>query len=90
MAVEALAEVPELDLVIPDAAMYLLANVANVAASSAEFCDALFEDQRVALLDAKAFGESADGWVRLSFTASTEDIREGCRRIVEFVRRSQR
>ena len=88
LAVNALAAAPELAVLVPDAGMYLLVDVSAVAQSSADFCTALFDEQRVALLDAKAFGESADGWVRLSFTASTADIREGCRRIVEFVRSS--
>ena len=89
LAVSEFAASPELSVLVPDAGMYLLLDVSAVAPSSAEFCTALFDEQRVSLLDAKAFGASADGWVRLSFTASTEDIREGCRRIVEFVRGSR-
>ncbi len=86
LAVSALSRTAGLDIAIPDAGMYLLIDVTAVAESSAAFCDELFDEQRVALLDAKGFGASANGWVRLSFTASTDDIAEGCRRIVEFVR----
>lgn len=80
-----LSTVDQLDVLVPDAGMYLLVDVRRVASSSAAFCRELFDAQRVAVLDATAFGASADGWVRLSFTVSDEALSEGCRRIVEHV-----
>ena len=84
LAVSILAEAAGLTVLCPDAGMYVLIDVSAVAESSSEFCTALFDEQRVALLDAKAFGSSADGWVRLSFTTSDEKLAVGCRRIVAF------
>jgi aspartate/methionine/tyrosine aminotransferase len=37
------------------------------------------------VVDAGAFGAAAEGWVRISFTISDEQLTEGCRRIVEYV-----
>lgn len=86
LAAGILSDVSELTVLVPDAGMYLMVDVSGVADSSLQFCSDLFDEKRVALLDATAFGESARGWVRLSFTTSDADLAEGCRRIAEFVR----
>lgn len=80
-----LSEVEGLDVLVPDAGMYLLVGVHRVAESSAHFCRGLFEEKRVAVLDAGAFGPSGDGWVRLSFTVSDEALEEGCQHIADYV-----
>ena len=85
LAAKILSEVDNIDVLVPDAGMYLLLNVSRVAESSVDFCHQLFESKRVSLLDASAFGASAQGWVRLSFTVSDDRLREGCERIVDFI-----
>lgn len=80
-----LAKADNLPVLKPQAAMYVMVDVRAHANTSGEFCRALYEAKGVSLLDAGAFGKSANGWVRLSFTLSEEELTEGCRRIVEFL-----
>ncbi len=80
-----LAKAEHLPVLKPQAAMYVMVDIRHYANSSGEFTRALYKATGVAVLDAGAFGKSADGWVRLSFTLSDEDLIEGCRRIVEFL-----
>ena len=74
-----------LPLLKPQAAMYVLADVRNTGLSSAEFCKALYQNTGVSVLDAAAFGPSADGWIRISFTLDESTLQDGCQRIVQFL-----
>jgi arginine:pyruvate transaminase len=53
--------------------------------SSLDFAWRLFREAGVSVLDAAAFGEPAQGFVRLSFTLGEEKLAEACARIVRFV-----
>ncbi len=81
-----LARANHLPVLKPQAAMYVMVDVRHYGMTGGEFSEALYEATGVSVLDAGAFGKSAAGWVRLSFTLSDEVLIEGCRRIVEFVR----
>ena len=52
---------------------------------AAEFVQALYDSTGVSLLDATAFGASAEGYVRVSCTVSDEELKEACRRIKTFM-----
>lgn len=79
-----LAEAPGLDLLIPEAGMFVLADVRGTGLTSQQFSQLLFDEQRVSVLDAGNFGSRADGWVRISFTIEDVRLAEGCRRIIDF------
>ncbi len=81
----ALSEAPNLSVLCPQGAMYVMVDVRGVAASATQFAWDLFHATGVSVLDAGAFGPAAEGWVRISFTIADDDLLEGCRRIVEFV-----
>jgi len=53
--------------------------------TSAEFADALLEESRVAVTPGEAF--DAPGFIRISYATSLDNLREGSRRLVEFVAR---
>jgi arginine:pyruvate transaminase len=44
----------------------------------------LFESQKVSVLDASAFGETANGYVRLGFVVDEPRLVEACERIAAF------
>lgn len=71
----------------PQGAFYLFINIKGIAkftGDSMKFCSELLSDQGVALVPGSAFG--MDGYVRLSFACSTEQIVEGIKRIERFIR----
>jgi len=82
---EELAKARELPVLKPQAAMYVMADVRHYGMSSGEFCRALYEAKGVSVLDAGAFGRSAEGWIRISYTLDEATLKTGCERIVEFL-----
>ena len=81
---EELAAAEGLPVLTPEAGMYVMVDVRGRGMTSGEFSWALLEEYGVSALDAGGFGEAANGWVRLAFTVGEDQLREGCRRIVEF------
>lgn len=70
----------------PQGAFYLFINIkgiARFAGDSMKFCSELLSKEGVALVPGSAFG--MDGYVRLSFACSTEQILDGIKRIEKFV-----
>jgi aspartate aminotransferase len=51
--------------------------------TSIEFAQALLDDQRVAVTPGEAF--DSPGFIRMSYATSMENLKEGSRRLVEFV-----
>ncbi len=81
-----LAEEKFLEYDKPDGAFYVFARiVSDSALDSAEFCSELLEEEGLAIIPGSSFG--AEGFVRISFAAGEEDIREGLRRLGRFLHR---
>jgi len=68
----------------PEGAFYLFIDISRTGLDSFTFCDRLLEENGVAIIPGQPFGE--DNYVRLSFAASDQDIREGVKRIREFAK----
>lgn len=80
---------PGVECVDPEGAFYLFPRVSALytkkkVKGSVEFCRLLLEEARVAAVPGEAFG--MDACIRLSFATSEERIKEGIRRITEWVR----
>lgn len=88
IAAAILAECTHIDVLVPEAGMYVMINVERVADSVRAFTEQLYAQKQVSVIDASAFGQAAAGWVRVSFTIGDDRLAEGCRRIVEFVNES--
>jgi aspartate aminotransferase len=72
----------------PNGAFYMFPDIREAMAAggfqtSTEFAQALLEDQRVAVTPGEAF--DAPGFLRISYATSMENLREGSRRLLEFV-----
>ncbi len=80
-----LAKAKKLPLLKPDAAMYVMADIRAYGMPCHDFCHALYNATGVSVLDAGAFGSSADGWIRISFTLGEDTLKTGCERIVAFL-----
>jgi len=65
----------------PQGAFYAFPNIVGSGLSSAELADLLLEKASVAVLPGSAFGEYGEGYLRLSYANSIENIAEGLRRI---------
>ena len=81
-----LSGVPGLRCLLPEAGMFMMIDVRGTGLDSHAFTWQLFEAQKVSLLDASAFGETASGYVRFGFVVDDARLVEACERIAAFVR----
>lgn len=82
--VAGLAGIPRIRTVVPQAGMFMLVDVRDTGLSGFEFMKALYESQRVSVLDGAAFGRETAGFVRVCFATDARSVDEGCERIRRF------
>ena len=82
-AVELFNAIDGLSVLKPDGAFYLFVNIKEVSNDSLTFAQDLLAQKEVAVVPGVGFG--SDGYFRFSFATDIESIREGIRRIGEFV-----
>ena len=89
LVVQALDGIPGLSYSKPEGAFYILIDVSRLHMKGTEFSRKLLEEKYVATVPAIGLGDHTDMYVRLSYAASREDLREGFRRIKEMVEELQ-
>ena len=84
---DALKEIPGLSCNEPEGAFYAFPSVRKCLSdglkSSAEFASRLLTEEKTVVTDGAGFG--ADGYLRISYATSMEQLREGVTRIKRFV-----
>ena len=71
----------------PEGAFYIYPNIAPFGLSSDEFCERLLYEQRCAIVPGTAFGESGEGFARISYAYSVKHLSEALEKIEAFVKR---
>ncbi|SMG56114.1 pyridoxal phosphate-dependent aminotransferase [Paraburkholderia susongensis] len=87
---ERLHRVPGLRCLLPEAGMFMMVDVSGTGLDTTDFTWQLFRAQRVSVLDASAFGETARGFVRLGLVVDEARLIAACERIAAFVEGSRR
>ena len=64
-------------------AFYLFPNISAIGMKSAQFCDKLLSEAKVAAVPGIAFG--ADDYIRISYATSMENLEKGLARLEGFV-----
>jgi len=85
LVVQGLSAITDLDCRVPQAGMFMLVDVRRTGLTSMDFAWQLFRATGVSVLDAQAFGASAEGFVRISFTVADDTLKDACQRIAGFV-----
>lgn len=85
LVVAELQDCPAIQVLTPDAGMFVLLDIRATGLSSLDFAWRLLREAGVSVLDAAAFGKPSQGFVRLSFTVSDEQLTQACLRIRAFV-----
>ena len=85
-----LAADPRLRCRKPAGAFYMFIDITDVLSvggirTSLDFADALLQEARVAVTPGEAF--DAPGFIRISYATSMDNLREGSRRILDFVQK---
>jgi aspartate/methionine/tyrosine aminotransferase len=65
----------------PESTFYAFPNISSFGLSSWEFAEYLVKEHKVAVVPGSIFGKAGEGYVRLSFAASIEHLKEGMARI---------
>ena len=68
----------------PGGAFYMWISIEG--RDSTKFCMDFLKDCKVAISPGQTFGESGEGWVRISLASATEDLRVGIGRLAEYLK----
>jgi aspartate/methionine/tyrosine aminotransferase len=89
LLVSLVREVPGMSCKVPKGAFYLFVNVKPImkklGLTSSELADKIMREGHVVILPGTAFGNYGEGYIRFSYVSSEADIREGMRRMKEYL-----
>jgi len=71
----------------PEGAFYIFPCIRSTGMNSEEFCEILLQEEKVAVVPGNAFGDSGEGFIRVSYAYSLKHLQEALRRIDRFVKR---
>ena len=80
LALDLISEIPGIQCNVPDGAFYIFPKY-DADLPSAKLAEILLKEGHVAVTPGSAFGPSGEGFFRLSYATSEEQIREGISRI---------
>ena len=71
----------------PYGAFYVFPDISEFGMTSEEFATRFLEEERVAVVPGTAFGASGEGFIRISYAYSLEDLKEALGRLERFIGR---
>lgn len=71
----------------PFGAFYVFPSIKEFGLTSEEFATRLLQQEKVAVVPGIAFGTSGEGYVRISYAYSIEDLKEALERVEHFINR---
>ena len=69
----------------PQGAFYIFPSIRSTGMKSEEFCEKLLMNKKLALVPGTAFGESGEGFLRVSYAYSVKQITEALERLSDFM-----
>ena len=69
----------------PRGAFYVFPSIQISGLTSAEFCEQLLREKEVAIIPGSAFGDSGEGYARISYAYSVDHLQTAMKRIREFL-----
>jgi aspartate aminotransferase len=83
---DGLRSIPGVNCPEPEGAFYVFPSIKEIGLSSSQFEERALSQAGVALLSGSAFGEYGEGYVRLSYANSQENIQKALERLDKLVR----
>lgn len=80
-----LEKIKGIDFVVPQGAFYIMPRIEKLGVPSAQFCTDLLDKTGVATTPGSAFGSAGEGFFRISFACSREQIVDAMERIRKYV-----
>lgn len=72
---------------VPKGTFYVFANITPTGLTSDEFAEELLKEEKVAVVPGTAFGDSGEGFVRMSYATSLENLKSAADKIESFIQR---
>ena len=88
--VNGLNQIPGIHCLLPSGAFYVFPRIQSFGMTSSQFADYLLNDAGVAVLSGTAFGNYGEGYIRLSYANSIENLAKALERIREATARLNR
>lgn len=85
LLVSLLNKINKIHCLKPEGAFYVFPNISETGLSSDEFTKRLLDEAGVGVCSGSDFGKSGEGFIRLCYAVSDDQIREGVSRIEKFV-----
>lgn len=76
-----------LEHTVPKGAFYVFPSIKKFNLSSYEFCRKLLNEEKVACVPGEAFGEGGEGYIRISYCYSIEELKLALDKIEDFIKR---
>ena len=70
----------------PYGAFYVFPSIKKFGMTSEDFCQTLLAEQRLAVVPGTAFGDSGEGFVRISYAYSQDNIKKALKRLEAFAK----
>ena len=80
-AVKAINEIPGLHCECPKGAFYIFINCKSLKMKSSDLSAFLLEEAKIALVPGDVFGPGGEGYLRMSFANSYENVAAGCEQL---------
>lgn len=74
-----------LDCFEPLGAFYIFPSIKSTGITSDEFCEQLLINEKVLVIPGNAFGECGEGFIRVCYASSMDDIMEALKRMERFI-----
>ncbi len=74
-----------IDCFTPYGAFYVFPNIKKFGLSSDEFATRLLKEEKVVVVPGTAFGDSGEGFLRISYAYSIDDLKKALERISRFI-----
>ena len=71
----------------PEGAFYVFPCIKSTGLTSEEFCERLLYEEKVAAVPGSAFGDSGEGYMRISYAYSLKHLMEAMKRIEKFLKK---
>ena len=87
MVVDGINSIPGLNCITPGGAFYVFVNIKKTGMTSESFCEYILEDSGVAILPGTSFGEFGEGFIRICYAISQNEIKNALERIKKSISR---
>jgi aminotransferase len=71
---------------MPEGTFYVFPSIKNTGMSSVDFAKKLLHKEKVAVVPGSAFGSQGEGYIRIAYASSMDNLKEAMARIEHFLK----